>query len=80
MEETSSLLGLRSRTLKLQETLHNFLLHPNLPWLETLDKFNMLSSQFYNLTHELSLDMKNLALYPQQTLPDPLLSTYYTCI
>ncbi|EPZ35010.1 hypothetical protein O9G_003196 [Rozella allomycis CSF55] len=42
-----------------------------LVWSDSLDRFNLLSSQFYNLLYELTPELKNEAIFPIKTLPDP---------
>ncbi|RKP17896.1 hypothetical protein ROZALSC1DRAFT_23753 [Rozella allomycis CSF55] len=67
-------LSLRSRFIKLQESLHFFIqdtVQNPLVWSDSLDRFNLLSSQFYNLLYELTPELKNEAIFPIKTLPDP---------
>jgi hypothetical protein len=67
-----TLLSLRSRLSKIQETLYYFLAQPNISWNDALEKFNLLASQSYNLSKDMNpKQLKSYSLFPVQTLPDP---------
>jgi RecG-like helicase len=61
----NELQAIKTRLEELQHTLNAFVIHPDMIWSDMLEKFNVLSGKYYNLSQLIqSTTLRNIVIQP----------------